>query len=427
MAIVLKSNLTSVKKFYFLEYFYILLKCISLYSDEKKIFNMFLDLKEQFHLGESRYKKITKDNENITNTKTIRYFYTFSQVVDEAIAYDIIQKKNYKYYIKKKGSELIDIFESKGSIEFKKALFPLIEKKYNAIYYLVNFCYESNKNKGGLLIFPIYSPLKLGFNRNQIKKSKDIFDYINILAKKLILDMREYLDIVVNLKNEIDVLITKLVDSRLIFPNLNEEFNSKHYNSILKKVRDYWFEYFLKKQYNYLYSLESFEKWAYRAKQIGIIHATEFFPNFNGKILYPTSIILENCVSKDFEFLYEYKNNFKLFIHNPKWNTENQEIFIKSLTDVYFSIQNQSKTYFVNLYDVKELVCYKMKIPEFIFDSFLNKSYTLSISGQVKINISLEADKLPEETNAIYLKREPIYIKNTFKNIIAIDLTKRSK
>ena len=42
----------------------------------------------------------------------------------------------------------------------------------------------------------------------------------------------------------------------------------------------------------------------------------------------------------------------------------------------------------------------------------------MNISGNLKINISLESDKLPQETKAIYLRREPILINESYKNII---------
>ncbi|WP_032560160.1 hypothetical protein, partial [Bacteroides fragilis] len=79
------------------------------------------------------------------------------------------------------------------------------------------------------------------------------------------------------------------------------------------------------------------------------------------------------------------------------------------------------KTHFINLLDLKERVCFKKRIPGFIFDDFLEKTYLMNLKGEIRVKISLEADKLPQETNAMYLKREPILVNGKYKNIISIN------
>ena len=46
--------LQSVKKFYFLEYFYVLLKSIEKYSDREQVFNSFKILKQEHRLAACR-------------------------------------------------------------------------------------------------------------------------------------------------------------------------------------------------------------------------------------------------------------------------------------------------------------------------------------------------------------------------------------
>jgi hypothetical protein len=60
-------------------------------------------------------------------------------------------------------------------------------------------------------------------------------------------------------------------------------------------------------------------------------------------------------------------------------------------------------------------------MPGFCFDNFLENAYLTNLKGELKIQISLEADKLPHETSAMYMKREPILINGKYKNIIAIN------
>jgi len=65
-----------------------------------------------------------------------------------------------------------------------------------------------------------------------------------------------------------------------------------------------------------------------------------------------------------------------------------------------------------------------MKISEFVFQEFLNSSYKLNLSGHLRIKISLEVDRLPEETKLMYLTQEPVMIDGKYRNIIYIDVTK---
>ena len=58
------------------------------------------------------------------------------------------------------------------------------------------------------------------------------------------------------------------------------------------------------------------------------------------------------------------------------------------------------------------------------FEETLNEIYRLNISGKLNIHISLEVDKLPEETSVMYMKREPVMVDGSYRNIIAIDVAK---
>ena len=50
--------------------------------------------------------------------------------------------------------------------------------------------------------------------------------------------------------------------------------------------------------------------------------------------------------------------------------------------------------------------------------------YRLNLQSKLQIKIALEVDKLPEETKAMYLTREPVMIAGKYRNIIAIDISK---
>ena len=172
----------------------------------------------------------------------------------------------------------------------------------------------------------------------------------------------------------------------------------------------------------------SFDIWMYRGKQIGVIHASEFYPDpdFKGKIIYPTSVVINNTESADFQKLYDYPNGKGLYIHKPQWE-KNQEKFVDFLVKAYFNLRRSNRSYFVNLLAARELVCYNMKIPEYLFGKFLEAIYKLNLENELKIRISLEVDKLPEETRPTYLTQEPVIIEGKERNIIAIDVAKGEK
>lgn len=410
------------KKFYFLEYFYILLKGVSTSDQAEKIFDYFLKLKHQYRLGESKYKKLTEDS-NESNNQMARYKYTFYQVVSEATDYKLISVNSGEIELTGEGENAIQVYESKGPIEFNHYLFRFMEEKHQEPFrYLIETCYKVNSRKSGLLIFPIYSAHRLGIERDSIKASKDIKRYFHLLKSRMEEDILKHLGLNKNLAKENNDLIQKITEEGLL-PELDSQaFDPGKYNAIFRRSRDFWLKYFLENLYAYQISLDSFEIWAYRAKQIGLLHITEFYPDpsFYGKVAYPLSVIKTASKSESFKMFYEYLDKSKLYLHQPSWNNENtQEEFVQSLHQAYLDVRQLAKTYFVSLPNVKERVCYAMKIPEYLFEQFLSHAYN---NKRLRISISLEVDKLPDETKVMYLRREPVMVDGKYRNIIAIDL-----
>jgi len=310
-----------------------------------------------------------------------------------------------------------------------------MEGKHYVFYQLVNLCYKANKSRNGLLIFPIYSPRKLGFIKSEMTKNKHIFNYSKELVRRLESDLKKYTGNDKKLFKHENILLEKLVSDGLLSENKEAPYDIKKYNTITTRFRIFWLNYFLKQVYKYNHSFNTFNIWVERGKQLGIIHTTEFYPNFDGRLVYPTSIITKNVRSTDFDCLFKYQTGEKLYSHKPDWNkkmkghnaSEAQEAFVKQLVESYYDLKKSRRTHFIRLPDLREKVCYKMRIPSFIFDSFLEKTYMLNIKGEMilKVQISLEADRLPQENNAMYLRREPVLINGKYKNIIAIDYQKK--
>lgn len=424
------KSIISVKKFYFLEYFYVLLKSIEKYAQKELVFDSFKILKHKHRLGESKYKTLASDVENPSRAQLNRYRYTFEQVIDEAIEYELV---NYnidltELRLTEKGAEILKQYEDvdNGPMEFNRTLFTFMEAQYEAFRYLIEFLYKVNKHKPGLLVLPIYSPRQLHFERSAIRTRNDIVKYSEALVQRLEDDIEKYIGEKKNLAAENKQLLVKLTEAELIPAIPTHEFSAEKYNVITKRFRDFWINYFLKDIYRYEYSLNSFDIWTYRGKQIGIIQATEFYPNFNGRLVYPTAVVLKSIQSNDFKKLYNYPDQFSLFVHEPIVS-ENQEKFVDSLLKAYLDLRRFNRSYFISLSALREIVCYNMKLSGILFETFLNNTYKLNLAGELKIRISLEVDKLPEETQAMYLKQEPVMVDGKYRNIIAIDVAKGGK
>ena len=415
--------LSSVRKFYLLDYFYVLLESVEKYSDREKIFEYFKDLKQKHGLGESKYRKLTSDETILTKVQLQKYRYTFEKVISESLEYDLIFLNEGKIFLTDFGKKLLYQYQSEGFKQFTISIFKLIESKYGAFRYIIELLNHMGKEKSGLFILPIYSPSQLEIDKKSIKTTKDIILYSKALTKKLEYDIQKYLNQKISLESENGKLLQSLMFEKLIENNETSVFDPINYNTIIARFRTYWLRYFLQEIYNYKYYLSSFEIWTYRAKQIGILHATEFYPYFNGKIVYPTSVIIKSTKSNDFKKIFEYSDGYSLYIHEPEIEP-NQEHFVDSLVSAYFNLRKTNRNYFINLTALRELVCYQEKIPEYVFQDFLENVYHENLSGNLKIQISLEVDRLPEETKANYLKQEPVVVDGRVRNIIAIDVAR---
>lgn len=419
--------LQSVKKFYFLDYFFVLLESVDKYSEKNQIFNFFKELKKKYRLGESKYKKLALDKEELSKRQVDRYYYTFEQVIDESKQYKLISEdETDSLFLTGEGNRLLSIYKDKGSIQFNQEMLRLMEPQYGAFRYLIDFLYGANLHKSGLIIIPNYSPRQLQFERALIKTTNHIIEYSRALVKKLQKDIEKHLGKNTNLETENEKLLNKLFESGLLPKEFHSEFDSKDYNKITKRFRDFWINYFLREIYNYQASMSSFDIWLYRGKQMGIIHATEFYPNFHGRIVYPTAVVMKRIASKDFQLLYQYDDGYSLYIHSPNWESCAEQ-FVESLVKAYFDLRRYNHSYFINLPALRELVCYNLKISVHLFEIFLEETYRLNLKGELKIRIALEVDRLPEETKAMYLKQEPVLVDGKYRNIIAIDVIKGDK
>lgn len=244
MNVTEKPPLQSAKKFYFLEYFYVLLRSVEKYTDEDQAFNSFKTLKQQHRLGESKYKRLTSENENLSKVQLDRFRYTFEQVIEESKEYELLSEDDIgKLHLTENGKNLLMQFQDEGPISFNQSLFKLMERKYNAFKYLIDFLYAANRHKSGLLVFPNYSPRQLHFERPTFRTTSHFVRYSKALFHKLQEDIENHLGQQRDLREENEKLLNKLFESGLLSPQSNADFPPEKYNVITKRFRDFWITY----------------------------------------------------------------------------------------------------------------------------------------------------------------------------------------
>lgn len=404
----------SVRRFYSLEYFYILLKSVSHHSNKEIVFDLFKELKQQHRLGESKFKKLTADPIELTPTQLQRYRYTFELVLEESKEYDLLKEDGVAgLTLTNAGTDLLISY---GTDAFLTTLFLLMERNSNAFRYIIERIYSSNRE---LLVLPIYSPNQLGIERKTLRYTSDIRKYASELASQLSQDLNTHLGRNLDLSPQNDECIRRIVSSELLPQSDSDAFDQANYNAIVSRFRKFWLTYFLQEIYEFDLSLTSFDIWSYRGKQFGVIHATEFYPSFHGRVVYPTSVLVSHEPGEDFVQLYDYKD-VRLYRHIPVRESD-QDKFIGSLVTAYYTIRKTQRAYFINLPSLRELVCYHLRISEATFSVLLDKAYKHNLAGDLRVQISLEVDRLPEDTREAYLKQEPVVIDGKPRNIIAIE------
>ena len=84
-----------------------------------------------------------------------------------------------------------------------------MEDKHKAFYDIVKLCYNDRSLKNGLLIFPIYSGLKLGFDKSTFTTNQHVLDYSKELMRRLEVDIKDYTNKEISLNDAEERLILK--------------------------------------------------------------------------------------------------------------------------------------------------------------------------------------------------------------------------
>lgn len=163
----------------------------------------------------------------------------------------------------------------------------------------------------------------------------------------------------------------------------------------------------------------SFMVWCPRLENFSLICYTDNNPDIPGRLLYPISSFKNDGSLDSFqkkEFMGDC-NNKTLFLHSPHWSTI-KDVYISTLLEVYQAYYNKQTIIYISLQDIRDEVCRLLRISPFLFESFLQNTYEMSIRHEIKYSISLETDIRLDMK--VQINRRGVYLNGIMYSLIAI-------
>ena len=163
----------------------------------------------------------------------------------------------------------------------------------------------------------------------------------------------------------------------------------------------------------------SFMVWCPRLESFNMIFYTDNNPEIPGRLLFPISSFREQADTSRFtkkEFVKD-ANNHHLWLHTPKWENIKQE-FIETLIEVYETYYDKQTIIYISLQDIRDEVCRLLRISPTLFETFLQKTYELSIRREIRHTISLETDLRLDMK--LQINRRGVFLNGIMYSLIAI-------
>lgn len=163
----------------------------------------------------------------------------------------------------------------------------------------------------------------------------------------------------------------------------------------------------------------TFMVWCSRLEALELIFYTDY-TILPGRLIFPTSVFRnsrsENEHFTELKFLKNPQQQI-LYLHKPNWFTF-KDTFVSTLYEVYQSIYDKDGVIYISLQQLRDEVCRQLRISASTFESFLQKSFELSIKREIDFAISLETDLRDEQKTQVL--RRGVFINNVQNSLIAI-------
>lgn len=160
-----------------------------------------------------------------------------------------------------------------------------------------------------------------------------------------------------------------------------------------------------------------FEIFCSRGSTLGLLNYTDRLEGAFGRVVYPTSwtsagaipswIAPTAIVTLDVQSGDEH---FQHFVHSPNWSGIKAK-FLREITSAYDRLNKQKRSLYVQVADLRDMVCYSLRMSDRQFDRFLAHVFHETMQGKIEsIRISLEADEIKEVRGSQTTKRNPLYL-----------------
>ena len=147
-------------------------------------------------------------------------------------------------------------------------------------------------------------------------------------------------------------------------------------------------EYLIKRVFGNLFrSAAGFDKNVERLTAQKVINYSNHFPLFNGSIIYPILPLNDHSV------------------------------FAKAIKGSYEKLHSVKGITYVEIADMRDMVCFRLKIDDNTFDSLLRDAVFLDRKGKYPVSISLDCDIYSHKE---YKKRETFYLNDEYDTLTVI-------
>ncbi|GAB4547138.1 MAG: hypothetical protein Kow0063_41750 [Anaerolineae bacterium] len=167
--------------------------------------------------------------------------------------------------------------------------------------------------------------------------------------------------------------------------------------------------------------LRTFMGWCPRLETLELIFYTDWHPQVEGRLLFPTSVFRSSAPAEKFEQLSEvqHPNGDSLWLHQPKWENI-RSLFLDTLISVHQRHTMRSGTLYVSLLDVRDEVCRQLRLSSFSFDFFLERTMRELPAADFHWSVAVETDIREEQSSGSGQLRRPVYLDGVPHTLIAL-------
>jgi len=164
---------------------------------------------------------------------------------------------------------------------------------------------------------------------------------------------------------------------------------------------------------------KTFRPWCPRMQALELVGYTDWHPNVQGRLLFPTALFRTSGDDGQFEELpgIRHPDGRTLFLHQPSWEGWSEQ-FWQTLATVYGEAFGRVRARYVSLPDVRDEVCRRLRLSPARFDWFLEHALA-QVPEDGGWHLSIETDMREDLRTARGLVRRPVYVHKVPHTLIA--------